>query len=295
MFVLLSMTGYGESVIQNEHAYCRVEIRSVNNRHFKLSLRCPEGFQQQEADLERLLRESISRGTVYLSLKIDQTASAAGPRLNSELLKTYWRQLNEVCRELSAPPPDMAHLLDLPGVLNNDSFDSEVIEKLWPLVEQSVKAAANHLREFRRKEGEATEKELGQLCDSIEKELGQVAAMAPQVARDYHEKLVLRTRELLAGTDVKVEPADVLREVALYADRCDIHEEITRLRSHISQFLTLIAKGTTPGRKLDFLCQEMFREVNTIGSKANHVGLSHSAVEMKSSIERIREIVQNVE
>jgi uncharacterized protein (TIGR00255 family) len=94
---------------------------------------------------------------------------------------------------------------------------------------------------------------------------------------------------------VKVDSSDVLKEVALYADRCDIHEEITRLRSHISQFLTLIDKGAAPGRKLDFLCQEMFREVNTIGSKANHIGLSHSAVDIKSSIERIREIVQNVE
>src|SRR5580698_4173696 len=101
------MTGYGESVIQNEQAYCRVEIRSVNNRHFKLSLRCPEGFQQQEAEFERLLRDSISRGTVYLSLRIDQAASAAGPRLNGELLKSYWRQLNEISIELSAPQPDL--------------------------------------------------------------------------------------------------------------------------------------------------------------------------------------------
>ena len=295
MFVLLSMTGYGESVVQNEHAYCRVEIRSVNNRHFKLSLRCPEGFQQQETEFERLLRETISRGTVNLTVRVDQKANSAGPRLNSELLKTYWRQLNEVCHELSAPPPDLAHLLALPGVLNNDSFDSEVIERLWPLVEQAVKAAANHLQEFRRKEGESTANELRQLFDSIEEELAKVVKLAPQVARDYHEKLVQRTRELLSGTDVKVEPADVLREVALYADRCDIHEEITRLKSHIGQFLTLIEKGSSPGRKLDFLCQEMFREVNTIGSKANHIGLSHSAVEMKSSIERIREIVQNVE
>jgi uncharacterized protein (TIGR00255 family) len=295
MFVLLSMTGYGESAVQNEQAYCRVEIRSVNNRHFKLSLRCPEGFQQQEAEFERLLRESISRGTVYLSLRIDQTVSSAGPRLNSELLKSYWNQLNQVCHELSAPPPDVTQLLDLPGVLNDNAFDSEVVEKLWPLVEQAVKAAAEHLQEFRKKEGEATANELTQLCSAIEKELGQVVKIAPQVSRDYHEKLVQRTRELLAGTDIRIEHSDVLKEVALYADRCDIHEEITRLRSHISQFLTLIGKGTSPGRKLDFLCQEMFREVNTIGSKANHVGLSHSAVEMKSSIERIREIVQNVE
>ena len=289
------MTGYGEAVVQNEQAYCRVEIRTVNNRHFKLSLRCPEGFLQHEVEFERLLRDTISRGSVYLSVKLDQASDLAGPRLNSELLKTYWRQLDEICRELSVAPPDPTRLLNLPGVLRDDLIDSDVVERLWPLVEQSVKAAAAHLQEFRQKEGISTAGELRELFDTIEAVLQQIVLMAPQVSRDYHEKLVLRTRELLAGTDVKVEPADVLREVAVYADRCDIHEEITRLRSHINQFLTLIETGTSPGRKLDFLCQEMFREVNTIGSKANHIGLSHSAVDLKSSIERIREIVQNVE
>ena len=289
------MTGYGEAVVQNEQAYCRVEIRTVNNRHFKLSLRCPEGFLQHEVEFERLLRDTISRGSVYLSVKLDQAGDLAGPRLNSELLKTYWRQLDEICRELSVAPPDPTRLLNLPGVLRDDLIDSDVVERLWPLVEQSVKAAAAHLQEFRQKEGISTAGELRELFDTIEAVLQQIVLMAPQVSRDYHEKLVLRTRELLAGTDVKVEPADVLREVAVYADRCDIHEEITRLRSHINQFLTLIETGTSPGRKLDFLCQEMFREVNTIGSKANHIGLSHSAVDLKSSIERIREIVQNVE
>ena len=293
--MLLSMTGYGEAAVQNERAYCRVEIRTVNNRHFKLSLRCPDGFLQQEAEFERLLRDTISRGSVYLVLKIDRTHDAAGPKINTELLKSYWRQLNDVCKDLSVPPPDPARLLIVPGILQDDTYDSTLVETLWPLVEQAVKSAAKHLQEFRKKEGEATASELHQLCDAIGKVLEQIVIMAPQVARDYHEKLVVRTRELLAGTDVKIEPADVLREVAIYADRCDIHEEITRLKSHINQFLTLIERGDSPGRKLDFLCQEMFREVNTIGSKANHIGLSHAAVELKSSIERIREIVQNVE
>ncbi|WP_397571744.1 YicC/YloC family endoribonuclease [Schlesneria sp. T3-172] len=293
--MLLSMTGYGEAIVQNELAFCRVEIRSVNNRHFKLALRCPDGFLQHESDFERLLRESISRGSVHLSVKIDQIGDIQGPRLNSQLLKTYWRQLNEVCQELSVAAPEPAQLLNLPGVLREDSYDSDTVERLWPLVEQAVTAAATHLQEFRRKEGSTTASELAQLLERIEEVLGQVVEMAPQVARDYHEKLVQRTRELLAGTDVNIEPSDVLREVALYADRCDIHEEITRLRSHMSQFRSLIDTGTSPGRKLDFLCQEMFREVNTIGSKANHIGLSHSAVDLKSSIERIREIVQNVE
>ena len=289
------MTGYGESIVQNEQTYCRVEIRTVNNRHFKLTLRCPEGFLQQETEFERLLRDTISRGSVYVSLKIDQTGETVGPRLNTDLLKVYWHQLNDVCRDLSVPSPDPTRLLNLPGVLRDDLYDSEMIERLWPLVEQAVKGACGHLQEFRLKEGNSTAAELRELLESMETVLQQIVVTAPQVARDYHDKLLVRTRELLAGTEVKIEPADVLREVAIYADRCDIHEEITRLRCHIRQFLSLIDSGTSPGRKLDFLCQEMFREVNTIGSKANHIGLSHSAVDLKSNIERIREIVQNVE
>src|SRR5579859_6919798 len=118
------MTGHGESIVQNEQAYCRVEIRSVNNRHFKLTLRCPEGFQQLESELERLLRETIARGTVYLSLKIDRSDRAGGPRLNGELLKSYWQQLQQISSEHSIAPPDLSSLLDLPGVLNDDAYDS---------------------------------------------------------------------------------------------------------------------------------------------------------------------------
>lgn len=289
------MTGHGEAAVQSDAGHCRVEIRTVNNRHFKLALRCPEGFQQLEAEFERVVRESVSRGTVYLSVRVEQSAAESGPRLNTELLKSYWSQLNQICHELSVPAPDPTRLLELPGVLKDGFGDSQVVESLWPLIEQTVREATIHLQEFRRKEGAATAGELRQLCRSVEETLARVVTMAPQVARDYHEKLLQRTRDLLAGSEIRLEPADVLREVALYADRCDIHEEITRLKSHIHQFLALVESGTSAGRKLDFLCQEMFREVNTIGSKANHIGLSHSAVEMKSNIERIREIVQNVE
>lgn len=289
------MTGHGEAAVQSELGHCRAEIRTVNNRHFKLALRCPDGFQQLEAEFERVVRDTISRGTVYLSVRVEQAAAVTGPRLNEEVLKTYWRQLDHICRELSAPSPDPTRLLELPGVLKDGFSDSQVVESLWPMIEQTVRAATTHLQEFRRKEGEATAGELRQLCRAVEEILVRVVALAPQVAREYHEKILQRTRDLLSGSDVRLEPADVLREVALFADRCDIHEEITRLKSHIHQFLTLVESGTSAGRKLDFLCQEMFREANTIGSKANHIGLSHSAVEMKANIERIREIVQNVE
>ena len=137
--------------------------------------------------------------------------------------------------------------------------------------------------------------ELQSQCAAIAAQVDQVAALAPQVIVEYRDKLLLRVNELVKDLDTRLGPADVLREVALHADRCDITEEITRLRSHLSQFLKLLNDSTSQGRKLDFMCQELFREVNTIGSKANHVGVAHCAVEAKVCVERMREIVQNVE
>ena len=137
--------------------------------------------------------------------------------------------------------------------------------------------------------------ELRSQCAGIANQVDLVEKQAPQVIVEYRDKLLLRVNELVKDLDTRLGPSDVLREVALHADRCDITEEITRLRSHLAQFLKLLGDATSQGRKLDFMCQELFREVNTIGSKANHVGIAHAAVEAKVCVERMREIVQNVE
>ena len=137
--------------------------------------------------------------------------------------------------------------------------------------------------------------ELRSQCAGIATQVDEVAKQAPQVIIEYRDKVLQRVNELVKDLDARLGPADVLREVALHADRCDITEEITRLRSHLAQFLKLLDDSTSQGRKLDFMCQELFREVNTIGSKANHVGIAHAAVEAKVCVERMREIVQNVE
>ena len=137
--------------------------------------------------------------------------------------------------------------------------------------------------------------ELRSQCHSIASHVDLISTMAPQVIHEYRDKLLQRVNELVKDLDTRLSPADVLREVALHADRCDITEEITRLRSHLTQFLKLVDDTTSQGRKLDFMCQELFREVNTIGSKSNHVGVAHAAVEAKVCVERMREIVQNVE
>ena len=293
--MLLSMTGYGEARERLDDVLCRIELRSVNNRHFKLSLRCPDGFLQFEAELERVLRETISRGTVSLAIRFDRSANSHAPRINADAVGDYMAQLRSICGSLAVPAPDIAALLTLPGVLEDGAFDATTAQQMWPTVERAVRAAATHMDEFRRREGASMADELRTQCAGIASQVDQISAMAPQVITEYRDKLLLRVNELVKDLDTRLGPADVLREVALHADRCDITEEITRLRSHLGQFLKLLNDSASQGRKLDFMCQELFREVNTIGSKSNHVGIAHAAVEAKVCVERMREIVQNVE
>ena len=294
--MLLSMTGFGESRSQSGDWHLTVELRSINNRHFKLNLRCPDGFFHYEADLERLLRETISRGTVSLTIRLDCAGGGGAPRFNKAVVLSYWNQLRDLSVDLGAPhTPNMSELLGLPGVLDDGRLTAEQIEELWPFVQAGVRTATAALDEFRQREGAAMAADLRTQCLAIETTLGEVVTIAPQVIADYRDKLNQRVQKLLEGTSITLEQDHLIREVAFFADRCDINEEITRLRSHIEQFLSLLTAKTSQGRKLEFLCQEMFRESNTIGSKANHVGVGHAAVDMKTCIERIREVIANIE
>lgn len=294
--VLLSMTGFGEARDGVAQSHVSAELRSVNHRHFKLTLRCPETLARFEADIERVLRETISRGALTLALRLDQSSSEALPRINQAVLGAYWRQLQAAAAELGAAPPDnLQSLVPLPGVLENSDWSEEQLAEAWPDLERLVRAAAERFQQFRRQEGAAMAADLAGHCTMIETELNRVAALAPQVIAEYRERLQQRIQDALQTANVQLNPNDLLREVALFTDRADISEEIVRLRSHLQQFRQLLEASQSQGRKLEFLCQEMFREANTIGSKSNHVGVAHAAMEIKTSIERMREVVLNVE
>lgn len=289
------MTGFGEANCQSGTRLCHVELKSVNNRHFKLAYRCPDGLARYEPDLERLLRETISRGTVQLTIRLNRQATAQAPLINQALLKTYWQQLRETCEAVGAPLPEIAGLLDLPGVVDDGEFDDETAKQFWTALETAVTEALGKLQDFRRKEGEAMVADMRQNCAAISACLAKVAERGPQLIAEYRDRLLQRVQDLLKSADVQLGANDVIREVSLFADRCDISEEITRLKSHLDQFVSLFQVAGSQGRKLEFLCQEMFREANTIGSKSNDVSVAHAAVEIKTSIERMREIVANVE
>lgn len=296
--MLLSMTGFGNAVRQSEAAYVSIELKAVNNRYLKVSMRLPDVVARFESDIEKLVRENIARGAIQLSFRVRLTSQSAGYSIDRTVLDRYLQQLAEVTKELpaeQAAPAALSELLQLPGVVSESELSVETVESVWPTLESALRETLDHFQDFRRTEGESMLQDLKLQCDSIEHQVADVEKHAPVVVSEYREKLLERVRKAIQDTEVPLADKDVIREVAMFADRCDINEEITRLRSHIQQFHRFLDDKTSMGRKLEFLGQEMFREINTIGSKANNVTIAHNVVEMKAAIERIREILQNVE
>lgn len=293
--MLLSMTGFGEARSQTEQVQIAVEIRSVNNRYFKLNLRWPESLTPFESELEKLVREKVGRGTVSLLVRLERMQATSSTQIHDQVLAAYWRQLNDLAIDIGAPAPNLQNMLHLPGVLAENVWTAEEAQTLWQSVHEAVQVALERLQEFRDREGQAMSADLLQNLGHIRAGLEKVTAVAPQVVVEYRDRLLERMNELLKASEGSVSSVDLIREVSLFADRCDINEEITRLNSHLNQFDKFVHEKTSQGRKIEFLLQEMFREINTIGSKANNVSIAHAVVDMKAAVERMREVIQNVE
>lgn len=293
--MLLSMTGFGNASLQTEGVHVSSEIKSVNNRYLKISVRMPDSVARFEAEIEKLVRSRVARGSVQLSIRVRFTSGQSEYRIDQDLLRSFQRQLAEISGNSKGSSATLGELLSLPGVVSQTELPEEFVNSLWPAVEASLKESLDYFEDFRRREGESMRLDLEKQCEVIENEGRQVALLTPQVVTEYRDKILERVRRLIGDASVNIGENDVIREVALFADRCDINEEITRLRSHTEQFRRLLNGETSQGRKLEFIGQEMFREINTIGSKANHVTIALSVVEMKAAIERMREVLQNVE
>lgn len=290
------MTGFGSASGQNDRFTASVEIKAVNNRHLKVSTRLPDALGSLESNIEKTVRKTIARGTVSVNVRFSPVGQASRYRISNELLTGYWNQLKTIGETSGIPQPDsIASLLTLPGVVSDELSSSLDAAEEWPFLEGVVVEALVGLNEFRQREGESMREELEQCCEQVSTNLEAVVQRAPEVVSSYRDKVLERVRELLEGSGSTVEPDNLIREVSIFADRCDINEEITRLRCHVDEFLKVVNGPTSQGRKLDFLSQEMFREINTTGSKASNVEIAHHVVEMKAAVEKIREILGNVE
>ena len=290
------MTGFGEAHRQADGVAVAVEVRTINNRYFKLTLKCGEGYSLLEPDIESVVRQQIRRGTVQVMLRVDRVRGSEDYQLNQAVLSNYRRQLRELSDQwhLGEAIP-LAQLLLLPGVVIENPTSPAEAEEEWPLLRETLVAAMDNLAHMRADEGKAMATDLRANCQAIGAELKQIEDRAPLVVSTYRARLVDRLQSTLAEFAVTLNPADLIKEVGLFAERSDISEEVVRLRSHLEQFDSIMELPDSSGRKLEFLTQEMFRETNTIGSKANDVQIARHVIEIKASIERIREMIQNVE
>ena len=294
--MLISMTGFGEARSQAGGVGISVEVRTINSRHFKLSFRTSDGYSPLESEVEAIVREAIRRGTVQMNLRVDRRTSVDDYRINLEVLENYRRQLEQYTgRAEWKAAADLQVLLSLPGTVDEKSRGDRDPREDWPLIEPVIREALASLAKMRAEEGVALAADLAHNGRQIAEHLDLIARRSPEVTQSYQTRLTGRVQQALSELNVTVQPADLLREIALFADRSDISEEIVRLRSHLQQYEAALLMSESSGRKLEFIAQEMGREVNTIGSKANDAEISRVVVEIKTALERIREQIQNVE
>jgi uncharacterized protein (TIGR00255 family) len=292
------MTGYGEARHQSDALTLSIELRAVNNRYLKVSVRAADPYHLLEPDFEKVIRQTIRRGTVQVHLRVERQYTPQDFRINAVALRSYVGQLREVVGELGlrdSPDAWLGPMLALPGVVPEPGAAPHMLEEDWPVFEKVLQDALGRLQAMRQEEGRAMAQELLQHRDFIAGQLERIRGRAPGVVEDYRSRLHDRVRKLLAELNVDIDRNELIKEVAIFAERSDIAEEVVRLASHLEQFQEFLKEPESTGRKLEFLTQEMFREANTIGSKASDVEISRHVVEIKGALEKIRELVQNVE
>jgi uncharacterized protein (TIGR00255 family) len=292
------MTGFGEASLQQDGVHFFLEVRSINNKYFKAVLRLPDDLEGLEPELEAELRRRLTRGTVTLVGKTTDPSASAAFTINDQALARYMEQLLRTPQVKSGEVKiDAGAMLTLPGVLQPPADEEQRFERAHAAFMKLLEKACADLIAMREREGGLLTQELMSQHDIIVERLQRVAERAPAVVQEYHTRLRARIEAMLKDAGATIEPGDLIREVAVYAERSDIAEETQRLASHMRQFRELLtSEGRGPvGRTLDFLAQEMLREANTIASKSGDAAISRDIVEIKGAIDRIKEQVQNVE
>lgn len=293
--MIVSMTGFGDATAERGGTHYAVEIRSLNNRFFKPVIKLPEFLSGLEPELESSLREKLGRGSITYILKMRSDSPNVAYHLNVAALQNYLAQLQQVQGLEKLVRIDLAGLVSLPGVCQEPRDESDEIETHGAVIGELTARAIEKLSAMRKKEGEVLFNDLMKHLKLIRSNLKEIADLAPSVVEEYHRRLRERVNKLLAAAEFQVSQVDLIKEVAVFAERADIAEEITRLTAHTNSFEQSCREGEHAGRKLDFIAQEMLREANTIAAKANDAEIARRIVEIKGAIDRVKEQVQNVE
>lgn len=293
--MLKSMTGFGAGLAETEDYRAAIEVKAVNQRYLDLEIRAPHVLDPFVEAMKKKVKEYASRGKLTVSVQfLDKREHVREIRLDKPLAIAYHKALNEISDLLHLPrPDDVQTISSYPGVLTAMETQ-EGLDGADEVLLSALDEAMRRFTQMREKEGENLKADFLERIDLLAKQVEEVEALGPEIVKQYRERLETTVKELLEGKEI--DETRIIQETAIYSDRVNFTEEMVRLKSHFTQFRAILENADAPvGRKLDFLIQEMNREVNTTASKANNVSAAQLAVEMKSEIEKLREQVQNIE
>jgi uncharacterized protein (TIGR00255 family) len=288
-----SMTGYGRSTSAVENFSLTVQVSSVNRKTLDLTIGLPEEWESMEPAIGQLVRKFATRGKVHVDIEVTGDTLARAANWDEEAAVVALQRLQEFAVRQGVefrPTADLLWQVASAQRRANDFPAADVAERV---VTETVATALRSFAAMRAREGEALLVDFIRRAEALHRHVDAIAHRAPAVPANYREQLMKRLRD--AGLELDLNDERVLREIALFADRCDVSEEITRLRSHFEQFTALLKSDAEIGRKAEFILQEIGREVNTIGSKANDLTIARAVIELKNELERVREQIANVE
>ncbi|MBH07135.1 MAG: YicC family protein [Phycisphaeraceae bacterium] len=295
------MTGFGDAAEKVDSVHYTVELRSLNNKYIKVTTRLPEELAGLEAELDAVIRKRVCRGSFTLTVTMQKPAAQATYQMNQESLGMYLDHLETIRSKLASTQQnlnvDLTVLLTLPGIMVTTKDHEDLVRNARQPVLSLTQKACDRLAKMRATEGQIIAIDLDSQRDALRQNIKTIKQRSPKVVEEYHQRLRARIDQLLARAELQINEPDLIREVAIFAERSDISEEISRLVGHLEQFDDIVqANDNEPtGRTLDFIAQEMLREANTIASKSNDGQISRAVVEVKAAIDRIKEQVQNIE
>jgi len=288
------MTGYGRGETDHNGVKISVELNSVNRKQSDIVINLPRDLAELEPRVRQAINESISRGRTNVVISYhDGSGVTRKLALDTELARSYHEAMRALQRELNAPGEiTIGAILQAPGVLRVPEETLKAAEA-WPAVERALRGALAELIKMREREGKHLAKDLIHRLKAMRKRLKEIRALHPDVVKKYRAALLDRIQK--AGLSLTGDDERLVKEVSFFADRSDISEELTRVESHLAQFAHHLRKNEPVGRTLEFITQEIFRELNTLGAKANDAAISHHVVAGKAELEKIREQIQNLE
>lgn len=286
--MILSMTGFGKAEINTQNKKLTIEIKSLNSKQIDMSIRMPSAYREKELSIRKTVGQSLNRGKIDVALFVEQTHSELSATINSEVVKAYYSDLKGIAKELDNTDDIMSSIMRLPDVLK--SKKEEIDESEWTQIESLLSQAIDAITNYRADEGRILAEDFELRIENIRTSLNEIAAYE----KSRIEKIKGSIREKIDELKVSADENRFEQELIYYIEKLDITEEITRLNLHLNYFIEVMQSANSQGKKLGFICQEIGREINTIGSKSNDATMQQEVVKMKDELEKIKEQILNV-